>query len=129
MPVISFKQRGVDAVSVHPVAPMEGMGASPVFAGTNLSADPIVQYAAPTSMTAVLPLVPRANPSPVVMIKARALYSYSANVADPKEISFAKGEILDITDNKGKWWYARYINAEGKVIEGIVPSNYLQKLD
>ncbi|KAI8619332.1 hypothetical protein BC830DRAFT_1216072 [Chytriomyces sp. MP71] len=107
IPVISFKQRGVDNVPAQAAQnhQADGMGASPTFASTNLSADPIVQYAAPASLaTPVPPPVPQANPSPVVMIKARALYAYTANDADPKEISFAKGEILDITDNKGKWW-------------------------
>ena len=56
--------------------------------------------------------------------RAEALYSYKASEDDPTEISFNKGDILEIVDSSGKWWQAYRPNGE----LGIVPSNYLQML-
>jgi len=54
--------------------------------------------------------------------KGQALYAYTASPDDPNELSFEKGELLDIVDNKGKWWQAR--KKDGNI--GIVPSNYIR---
>ncbi|KAG2189255.1 hypothetical protein INT44_004397 [Umbelopsis vinacea] len=50
-----------------------------------------------------------------------ALHSYDANPDDPNELSFTKGDILQVHDKRGNWWQAR--KADGSV--GIVPSNYV----
>ncbi|KAK7029810.1 kinase-like protein [Favolaschia claudopus] len=62
------------------------------------------------------------RPSGTFGDKARALYDYTADVNDPRELSFRQGEILDIADKQSDWWPAR--NASGLV--GIAPSNYLR---
>lgn len=56
--------------------------------------------------------------------RAEALYTYKASEDDPTEISFNKGDILQIVDSSGKWWQAQRPNGE----LGIVPSNYLRML-
>jgi SHO1 osmosensor len=63
-------------------------------------------------------------PDVVYEYKAQALYAYTASVDDPNELSFAKGELMEIVDNQGKWWQAR--KADGSI--GIVPSNYMKLL-
>ncbi|KAJ7106536.1 hypothetical protein C8R44DRAFT_324943 [Mycena epipterygia] len=54
-------------------------------------------------------------------LRGKALHAYKGSPDDPSELSFAKGEILEIEDQEGKWWQAR--KADGTL--GIVPSNYL----
>ncbi|BGP30663.1 Transmembrane osmosensor [Rhodotorula toruloides] len=93
---------GPASVSVHD---LQVEGNSPAGTAPSLMGEGAPEYQAP-------------------VLKARALYSYSASPDDPNEISFAKGEILDILDNSGKWWQARKTDGT----KGIVPSNYLSLL-
>lgn len=60
--------------------------------------------------------------SPVLEYNERveALHEYRANPEDPSELSFDRGDILEIVDRRGNWWQAR--KADGST--GIIPSNY-----
>lgn len=58
-----------------------------------------------------------------VICKCVALYPYTADQSDPKEISFVKGDVFEILDNSGKWWQAR---RDGSEEVRIVPSNYMK---
>ncbi|KAI7897674.1 uncharacterized protein BX663DRAFT_444591, partial [Cokeromyces recurvatus] len=53
--------------------------------------------------------------------KVQSLHAYKANPEDPNELSFNKGEVLEIAERNGNWWQAR--KADGTV--GIIPSNYV----
>ncbi|KAF6754932.1 hypothetical protein DFP72DRAFT_355110 [Ephemerocybe angulata] len=61
----------------------------------------------------------------VVVCRAVAMYNYTAGSDDPSELTFRKGEALEILDRSGKWWEGR--RADGTT--GIVPSNYLRVVD
>ncbi|CAO3610645.1 unnamed protein product [Cunninghamella echinulata] len=65
---------------------------------------------------------PSAAASPVLEYKERveALHDYQASPDDPNELSFTRGEVLEIVDRRGNWWQAR--KSDGTV--GIIPSNY-----
>ncbi|SAM04269.1 hypothetical protein [Absidia glauca] len=67
-----------------------------------------------------------ASPSPTATDaknNAIALHPYTANPDDPNELSFHKGEVLEILDRRGNWWQAR---KQDQTI-GIVPSNYVSR--
>ncbi|CAG8450683.1 8583_t:CDS:2 [Racocetra fulgida] len=53
----------------------------------------------------------------------RAKAMYDCNPEDRTELSFVKGDYLDIASKEGKWWRAR--KADGTT--GIAPSNYAGK--
>ena len=70
----------------------------------------------------------------------RANYAYSASPDDPNEVSFAKGDVLDVVDTTGKWYQVRtpagqvgvsrasYQVDYPKLTFQIAPSNYLTLL-
>jgi len=71
-----------------------------------------------TSFTQAPPQVPPQTPSRT-QTQVRALYPFQAS--NPRELSFAPGDILTITNATGDWWEA---TMNGNV--GLVPSNYVQ---
>jgi SHO1 osmosensor len=46
------------------------------------------------------------------MLTDRAMYAYSASPDDPNEVSFAKGDMLDVIDGTGKWFQVRAPNGQ-----------------
>ncbi|KII93997.1 hypothetical protein PLICRDRAFT_49987 [Plicaturopsis crispa FD-325 SS-3] len=98
---------GGDNHNTGPTSPLMGGGNAGIGSGGG------------TSTTAA-----ESNPptGEVYSYRAKALYAYTASPDDPNEISFTKGEVLDIVDKQGKWWQAK--KADGTI--GIAPSNYLQ---
>lgn len=56
-----------------------------------------------------------------LIIKKIKNNSDQGSADDPSELSFEKGEVLEILDRRGNWWQAR--KQDGTT--GIVPSNYV----
>ncbi|KAI9337354.1 hypothetical protein DFJ73DRAFT_849130 [Zopfochytrium polystomum] len=122
MPNVSFS--GFSAGSQDPNAAAIASDTAPKpYYGAPVSASP----AAPPVVMAPVPApVPVAAPA-AALPKATAIYPYTANPEDPNEISFAKGQVVEVLDSNGRWWHVRYVNADGTLVVGIAPSNYLQK--
>ncbi|RDD41322.1 Tyrosine-protein kinase Yes [Trichoplax sp. H2] len=67
-----------------------------------------------SSIPSPLPLPPQSN----IFI---GLYDYKA--LSPQDLSFRKGEPLEILESDGDWWKARSLHTGN---EGFVPFNYVQ---
>lgn len=77
---------------------------------------------------------------PLIIVIYRVVRLDTQSPDDPNEISFNKGELLDIMDTQGKWWQAK--KSDGTVgselnsdsfylftyqhLFPVAPSNYLQ---
>jgi len=81
---------------------------------------------APPAMMPIqrVPTPPVSPPSAPGSVQARALWAYNENGAEPNDLIFAVGEIIEIvSEDNADWWTGR---ARGR--EGLFPSNYVEKL-
>ncbi|KAH7927974.1 hypothetical protein BV22DRAFT_1005946 [Leucogyrophana mollusca] len=70
---------------------------------------------------------PPPAPAPVTApaVYARAIWAYNEDGADPADLTFSAGELIEIvTEKNADWWLGR---ARG--MEALFPSNYVEKVD
>ena len=54
------------------------------------------------------------------------MYAYSASPDDPNEVSFAKGDLLDVIDSTGKWFQVRTPSGQqGVSTVSLEPTNIM----
>lgn len=80
-----------------------------------------------TTLTVPLPLdhqLMSGRLNPLFISTVRALYNFNAN--DPEDLSFRKGELLNILEmHEEQWWKAQ---AQSSLQIGVVPANYLEEI-
>ncbi|EPQ54313.1 SH3-domain-containing protein [Gloeophyllum trabeum ATCC 11539] len=70
---------------------------------------------------------PRRNvpPPPPRATRARALWDYNENGENPDDLSFRKGDIIEIISETNPDWWTGRLNGR----QGLLPANYVEKLD
>jgi len=70
------------------------------------------------------PAIPRSTPAPPTTTLSRALWAYNENGEDPKDLTFAAGDTIEIIEEtNADWWTGR---VDGR--QGLFPSTYVEKL-
>ncbi|PPQ85374.1 hypothetical protein CVT25_006405 [Psilocybe cyanescens] len=75
----------------------------------------------PVNLLTARPVPP--IPSPF-LFRAKALWNYNEDGREPNDLTFAAGDIIEITDEKNSDWWTGRLNGKG----GVFPSSYVQKL-
>ncbi|KAJ3734185.1 SH3 domain-containing protein [Lentinula guzmanii] len=91
--------------------------------GVGAAATPVMPIPTPTSFARKVPTVM----SPPVMsppVMAKAIWAYNEDGADPADLSFAAGDMVEIVEETNSDWWTGKLNGR----QALFPSTYVQKV-
>lgn len=66
----------------------------------------------------------RQVPAAPQAVQARAIWSYNENNADPSDLSFSAGDVIEIVEESNKDWWMGKVNGK----QALFPANYVEKI-
>jgi len=90
--------------------------------GVSPYAGPAVSYSSSASAVSPDRTTPTQSYDIPAQIKARALYDYAST--DPKELSFIKGDVINVLGKDASGWWQGELNG----LHGLFPSNFVEEI-
>ncbi|KAL0571388.1 hypothetical protein V5O48_010576 [Marasmius crinis-equi] len=89
---------------------------SPPREDTGIPSPPLPPRSAPATLSSILPT-------------CRAIWGYNEKEANPDELSFAAGDIIEIVEETTTDWWTGRVSGGTTGREGLFPSSYVDKIE